>query len=74
MFICLLSLFVNIQFSDVYVKHLSVIVFFNISSIFMDIFLFPKSFCNIKYVLSAVLILSCKSIWCFVVSGELIHR
>ena len=64
MFSCFLSVFVSIQVSDVYVKDLYIIVFFNINFSFLDIFLFLKNFCNMKYVLLAVLILSCKSVWC----------
>jgi len=62
-FICFLSLFGSIQVSDAYVKVLSIIVFFSLNISFLDIFLFLKHFCCIKYVLLAFFILSSKSIW-----------
>ena len=58
MFILFVSLFVGIQVSDAYVKDLSFIVFFDLNFSFLDIFLFLKKICNMKYVLLAVLILS----------------
>ena len=63
MFIRFLSLFVSIQISDAYVKDLSVIVLFNLNFSFIDTFLFLKRFYSVKYVLLAVWIFSCKSIW-----------
>jgi len=63
MFICFLSLFVNIQVSDAYVKVLSIIVFFILNFSFLDIFLFQKKFCSMEYVLLAFFILSYKSVW-----------
>ena len=64
MFTCFLSLSVGIQVFDAYIKDLSIIVFFNINFSFLDIFLFLKNYCIMKYVLLALLILSCKSVWC----------
>ena len=61
MFVYCLSLFVSIQVSDVYVNVLSIIVFFSLNFSFFDVFLFLKNFSNIKYVLLAFFILSCKS-------------
>jgi len=43
MFICFLSLFVSVQFSDAYVSILSIIVLFDLNFSFLDIFLFPKN-------------------------------
>ena len=58
----LLSVFVSIQVSDAYVNVFSIIVFFSFNFSFFDMCLFlkKKSFCNIRYVLLAFLILSCK--------------
>ena len=47
--VCFLSLFVSIQVSDAYVKVVSIIVFFSLNFSFLDIFLFLKYFCSIKY-------------------------
>jgi len=44
MFICSLSLFVSIEVSDVYVKVLSIVVFFSLYFSFLDIFLFLRIF------------------------------
>ena len=63
MFICFLSLFVSIQVSDSMLKVLSIIMFFSLNFSFLDVFLFLKKFCSIKYALLAFLILFCKSIW-----------
>jgi len=63
MFNCFLSLFVSVQVSDAYVNILSITVFFSLNFSFFDISLFLKNFCTIKYVLLALFILSCKSIW-----------
>ena len=68
MFRRFLSLFVSIQVSDIYVKDLPIIVFFNLNFSFLDIFFFLKKFCSMKFILLAVLILSCKSIWCLLSS------
>jgi hypothetical protein len=64
-FLYFLSLFVSIQVSDAYVKVLSIIVFYGINFSFLDMFLFLKKFCSIKYVFLALFIVSCKSagIW-----------
>ena len=62
MFICFLSLFVNIQVSDAYVNVLSIIVFFSLNFSFFDMLLFSKSFCSIKYVLLAFFILLLSSL------------
>jgi len=56
MFICFLSFFVSILVSDAYVKVLSIIVFFSLNFSFLDIFLFLKNFCSMKYVLLAFLL------------------
>ena len=63
MFSCFLSLFVKVEVSNAYVNVLSFIVFFSINFNFLDMFLFLKKFCNIKYVLLAFFILSCKCVW-----------
>ena len=63
MFNCFLTLFVSGQVSDAYVNVLSITLFFNLNFSFFDVFLFLKNLCNIKYVLLAFFILSCKSIW-----------
>jgi hypothetical protein len=42
MFICFLSLFVRIQFSDAHANVLSVIVFFSLNFSFLDMFYFKK--------------------------------
>ena len=51
MFRHFLSLFVYIQVSDVYVKDLCIIVYFNINFTFLDVLLFLKNFCSMRYVL-----------------------
>ena len=42
---------------------MSIIVFFSTNFSYLDMFLFLKNFCNIKYVLFAFFILSCRWIW-----------
>jgi len=63
MFICFLSLFVSVPVSDAYVNTLSTIVFYSLNFSFLHMFLFLKNFCSTKYVLLAIFILFCKSIW-----------
>jgi len=72
MFIWFVSHFVSIQVSDAHVTLLSIIVFFNLNFSFLDIFLFIKNFCGMKYVLQAFFILSCKFIWCLLSSLSII--
>ena len=59
----LLSVSVSIQVSDAYIKVLSIIVFFSHNFSFLDIFLFLKNVCSMKYVLLAFFIVSHKPIW-----------
>ena len=58
----LLSVSVSIQVSDAYIKVLSIIVFFSHNFSFLDIFLFLKNVCSMKYVLLAFFIVSHKPI------------
>jgi hypothetical protein len=60
---CSLSLFVSVEVADACVNVLSIIVFFSINCSFLDMFLFLKKFCSVKFVLLALFSLSCKSVW-----------
>jgi len=63
MFSCFLSFFVSVQVSDACVNVLSIVVFFSLNFSFFDMFLLLNNFCSIKYVLLALFMPSCKSIW-----------
>ena len=57
MFNFFLSFFVRVEVSNAYVNVLSIIVFFSINFNFLDMFLFLKKFCSIKYVLLGLIVM-----------------